>query len=201
MFVLLDSLYQPLQTRSSQILPEKASHRDVPLPPSFSPLAPGRKDASAQRAYAPGRNTLAPGHPPEYHAGAFPGSVHASCPASEFRYLLQRPFLVTQPALLTSALLSLPRLLLLDTAIPFAPQVVQNVGSSVGPASAEAIAAAPLQSLLGPGPYERYCSCELSPSSAHSSLLKVSVASPQHKCNEGCFYSSWEINLNQYSST
>src|SRR6266851_2116123 len=182
MFVLLDFLYQPLQTRSSQILPEKASRRDVPLPPSFSPLAPGRQDASALRAYAPGRNTLAPDHPPEYHAVASPGSVHASCPASEFRCLLQRPFLVTQPALLTSALLSLPRLLLLDTAIPFAPQVVQNAGSSVGPASAEAIAAAPLQSLLGP------CSSVLSPSFAHSFLLKVSVASPQHKCNEDCFY-------------
>src|SRR5260370_21385377 len=201
MFVRLDSLHQPLQTRSNRILPEKASHRDVLLPPSFSPLAPGRKDASAQRAYAPGRNSLAPDHPPEYHAGAFPGSVHASCPASECRYQLQRPFLVTQPALLTSGLLSLPRLLLLDTAIPFAPQVVQNAGSSVGPAFAEAIAVAPLQSLLGSGPYERYYSCVLSPSFAHSSLLKVSVASPQHKCNEDCFYYLREINLNQYPST
>src|SRR5215469_10079320 len=158
MFVPRDFLHQPLQRRSSQIPPEKASHRDVQLPPSFLPLAPGRKDASAQRAYAPGRNTLAPGHPPECHADVSPCLVHASCPASEFRYLLQPRFLVAQPALLTSALLSLPRLLPLNIAISFAPRFVQNAGSSEGPAFAEAIAAAPLQSLLKHGSYESYCS-------------------------------------------
>src|SRR5215469_1783041 len=179
MLVRQDYLYQPLRTRSSQILPAKASHRDVLPPPSFSQLAPGRKDASAQRAYVLGCNSLVPGYPPECHAGVSPGLVHASYPASEFRCLLPRPFPAAQPALLTSALLTLPRLLLLDTAIPFAPPVVQNAGSSVGPAIAEAIAAALLQSLLGPGSYERYRSRVLIPSSIHSFLLKVSVASPQ----------------------
>src|SRR5215472_17416145 len=173
MLELLDFLHQPLQMRSSQIPPEKASRRDVLLPPSFSPLAPGRKDASTQHAHAPGHNTLAPDHLQECHAGVSPVLVHVSCPASEFQCLLQPPFLVAQPALLASVLLSLPRLLPLDTATLFAPQVVQNAGSSRGPAAVEAIAAAYLQNLLRTGPFEKYRSRVLSPPllSAHNFLL------------------------------
>src|SRR5258708_26902764 len=128
MFAQPDSRYLPLQMRSSQTLPERAILRVVRLAPSFSQLAPGRRDASTQHACVSGHNTLAPGHPPECHAGGSPSLAHAPCPSSGARCLSQRPFLVAQPSVLTSVPPNLLQLLPLEHASQVSLQVVQSAG-------------------------------------------------------------------------